>query len=533
MTLIKSKNLSNHSRIFLSVFFFFLIGFPCLGLSGDKALSKDDVLAKYQSAVALAEELNIYQEDTFHILPKIRFAADALLKDNLEQADRVLADAARDLQVLQSKKARRLLDHEKLEWLQIYVDIFQKFILLAFFAYLLIRWPFFNRRMQKKPLGLMVRIYLGLLISAVSIVLCIFDISRFGESAWAFFDVQLVLINAGGIIGGFWAGIFSGLLVGSFRWLLRDEFGIYFMITLLSGIIGTLFSRKVKELTSGSRHGFTAGFMMGTLHALMVYWPMRDLIPGTYFLFTLFFLAVLEGFGVMLFLSVIAGVLKDQQRRQMQHDLLTSNLLFLQAQIRPHFLFNALNTIAAICGRENADRARTLVVKLSDFLRHTLKRQDSDVTLREEMAYIDNFLEIEKERYQDRLQIQKNIRIHEEVWNTRIPILVLQPLVENAIQHGLRKKEGSGTLTIEICQDEKNLLIQITDDGIGMERDHIAELIKGDESKVQGLGIGVRNIHERLTRIYPGSRGLRFQSEPGKGTTVNLSIPLTVSGRQE
>ncbi|SDF25874.1 sensor histidine kinase [Sporolituus thermophilus] len=199
-----------------------------------------------------------------------------------------------------------------------------------------------------------------------------------------------------------------------------------------------------------------------------------------------------------------------------------AELKALRAQINPHFLFNALNTIISLC-RTNPEQARNLLIELSDFFRRSLKSARDFVTLREELEYVDSYLTLEKARFGRRLTIVKDIDA--ATLNTLLPAFTLQPLVENGVKHGLLAKEQGGTITISAhCQGD-NVHIAISDDGQGIPsslQEHILECGFG-----KGTGIGLSNVNERLKTIYGPQYALEINSCEGKGTTVKLHIPIS------
>jgi len=520
-----------------SLFFTTFLGFAlltiCVPFLQAGQVSKEEVLAKYEKAISLTEEYHVYQEDVFHILPKVKLASQALLKNDLEQADRVLTEAFSDFEALKATKDRGLKTNFKLEWLEIYLDVIQHYAILALLAYFFVQWGFFKAMLKKDRLSIFGKVLLSALTIFFSVLSAIFDLSRYGESAWIFFDVQLVLIVASGLLGGFGVGISSGMGALIFRWLLKPALSPYLLIVLVAGLLGGLFHKKLTSIQSSAKLGFFSGFLVGLLHGAIVYLPLRAYLEVQYLVFSISFLAILEGCGVALLTGVIGGILREEARRDIQNELLKTKLLFLQAQLRPHFFFNALNTISAICGRENALQAQQLLFRLSDFLRHTLKREDETVTFREEMAFIDSYLEIEKARFQERLKICKEIHLDDKAWDVKIPLLVLQPLVENAIGHGIRKKEEGGTLWIKASERQGMLHIEIADDGVGVsDPSFFDRMLKGEKTAVEGLGIGVRNIYQRLMRFFAGAAKLSFKTEAGVGTSAIIDIPLNKGGQK-
>ncbi len=514
-------NKNNH----FAAFFFLIFLFTFIPQLFARDISKNEVLADYEKAVQLAEELNVYQQDTYHIIPNIRVAAEALLKNDIPAAGKVLEEVLHNLKLLQSEKPKQLNSAFRLEWLEIYNEVFRKFALLILLAFLFVKWPFMHEMLKKDQINLSGKLALPFIIGAAGVFLSFSDMAKYGESAWSFFDMQIVLLVIGGLLGGFWSGLVAGILVGSFRWMLKPEFFVYFGTAVLIGALSGYLADRIKTFRAAERQSFTIGLCAGIIHGVIIYLPAIKLIPWFFFVFTVFFLAILEAAAVFIFFAVISGILREENRRQTEHELLKTKLLFLQAQISPHFLFNALNTISAICSRERAAQAQNLVIRLAHFLRRTLKRADEKVTLREEIEYIDSYLEIEKVRFQDRLNVERQFDLKDESWNIKIPLLILQPLVENAIKHGISKKESGGTLKIAVGDQNGGIRVQIIDDGVGMAPEVLEQLFTSSHSSLEGAGIGVKNIQQRLTHLYGPEGGLRYESAPGQGTKVTVHIP--------
>lgn len=238
------------------------------------------------------------------------------------------------------------------------------------------------------------------------------------------------------------------------------------------------------------------------------------------------------GWGDILYLGIlvflILHVILQAFRIRLYHDReAAAELAFLQAQIKPHFLFNALNTFSAISITDNR-KAQKLISDLSTYLRRSFDFKEIRQTapIRKELEFLDAYLEIEQARFGERIQIQKKITVDEGI---EIPILMLQPIVENAIVHGILPRVEGGCVQISIHQNGRDLVIQVRDDGVGMSTVEICQILH----KADAGGIGLYNIQERLQRLY-GSR-LVIESEPGCGTTVTVSIPakrkLKVEGR--
>ncbi|MDR3591456.1 MAG: sensor histidine kinase [Negativicutes bacterium] len=200
-----------------------------------------------------------------------------------------------------------------------------------------------------------------------------------------------------------------------------------------------------------------------------------------------------------------------------------AELKALRAQINPHFLFNALNTIVSLC-RTNSEEARRLIIELSEFFRRSLKSARDFVSLNEELEHVDSYLALEKARFGDRLTVIKNVE--DCVLSIPIPAFTLQPLVENAVKHGLLSKEQGGTVTITALMAGSEVQIAISDDGQGISRSQLTQVLVSGFGK--GAGVGLSNVNERLINLYGPGHRLRIDSSEGQGTTVTFTIPAGV-----
>ncbi|QGG47582.1 ATP-binding protein [Heliorestis convoluta] len=207
------------------------------------------------------------------------------------------------------------------------------------------------------------------------------------------------------------------------------------------------------------------------------------------------------------------------QLKQSVDKSIASELAFLQAQIKPHFLYNAINTFISI-SRYDVEQARKLLVDFSNYLRCSFdfKGLSQVVPLKQEIELVKAYLHIEKAQHEERLEVSLCYPDDAEV---KVPILMLQPVVENAILHGILPKREGGRVEISIKKDKEMLLFQVKDDGVGMEQDKLRSLFT-DESEG---GIGLSNIDNRLKKLY--GKGLQISSSPNRGTEVTWSIPLT------
>jgi len=196
-----------------------------------------------------------------------------------------------------------------------------------------------------------------------------------------------------------------------------------------------------------------------------------------------------------------------------------AEIMALQSQINPHFLFNALSTISMFC-REKPERARELLLELSNYFRNTLKNEKDMVSLYEEMNHIHAYLELEKARFGDKLQVEEEIP---EGIVCMVPTLLVQPLVENAIRHGNMKEGQPSKINIQAVTMEKETCITITDNGVGISDEIIVRLYNNS----MGEAVGLSNVHRRLQSIYGKEYGLRFHNKAGENSVI-IRIPKVV-----
>ncbi|HXO88339.1 MAG TPA: histidine kinase [Candidatus Acidoferrales bacterium] len=205
----------------------------------------------------------------------------------------------------------------------------------------------------------------------------------------------------------------------------------------------------------------------------------------------------------------------EMNLEQNQQHLLKARMDALTSQINPHFLFNTLNTVSSLI-RFDPDMARGVVLKLSNILRRLLRKHETFVPLREELDFIDDYLDIEVIRFgRDKLQIFKEVE--SDTLDTFVPSMLLQPIVENAIKHGLAPRLSGGQIHIRTRQRDGRLTIEVDDNGMGMSAERLLE--------VYGGGIGISNVHERLRLLYGDQFEMNIRSQEGEGTQIRIEIP--------
>lgn len=196
----------------------------------------------------------------------------------------------------------------------------------------------------------------------------------------------------------------------------------------------------------------------------------------------------------------------------------------LRAQISPHFIYNSLNAIASFINTD-PQRARDLVVEFADFTRYSFRRHGDFTTLAEELRCIDRYLLLESARFGDRLQI--SLQIAPEVLSTVIPFLSLQPLVENAVRHGLEAKVGRGLIQISARDLGARTEVTIEDDGVGMDPELLKQVLGGQRD---GSHVGLRNVDSRLRQVYGDQHGLVIDTGVGHGMLITMTVPKNQPG---
>ena len=201
-----------------------------------------------------------------------------------------------------------------------------------------------------------------------------------------------------------------------------------------------------------------------------------------------------------------------------------AELRALRAQISPHFVCNALTAIASLV-RTEPERARELLGEFADFTRYSFRRHGEFTTLADELRAIDAYLQLERARFGDRLQVR--LRIAPEVLPVVVPFLVLQPLVENAVRHGIEGRAGPGEIVIEANDAGTECWISIEDNGCGMDPDELRDHLAG---RGGSDGIGLANIDERMRTVFGDAFGIVVETGVGAGTKVNLRVPKYRAG---
>ena len=200
-----------------------------------------------------------------------------------------------------------------------------------------------------------------------------------------------------------------------------------------------------------------------------------------------------------------------------------AELRFLRAQISPHFVYNALTAIESYV-RSDPDRARELLVGFADFTRYSFATSRTSTTIAEELRLVDTYLDLERARFGERFHV--TLRVAPEVLSVEVPSLILQPIVENSLRHGLEPSR-SGTLSITIEDGDNEAVLSVDDDGIGVDPGRMRRILSGTSGED---GVGLRNVDERLRASFGDEHGLVVDTAVGAGTRVTMRIPKFSAG---
>jgi len=362
-------------------------------------------------------------------------------------------------------------------------------------------------------------------------------------------DLSLEVTALAGLLGGTIAGLVVGMMVslpavlirhelwaaplavfyavaaGTARWVCPDKEEIW----KFSGFMDLSLYRSIKKRFKHPALDWQVLFSFVCILLEVARLVVGRMCHGKYLYYmdsphfwvrALIVLATLIGVGLPVRIwnnTRIERKLVEQEKALMQ-----ARVDALISQINPHFLFNTLNTVSSLI-RFDPDTARNVLLKLANILRRRLKTQLHFVPLKQELEFIDDYLDIEVVRFgRDKLQIHKAIEA--ETYDAMIPSMILQPLLENAIRHGVGPKIEGGTITLRVARGKGQLQIEVLDDGVGIPEQRRPDILES--------GIGISNVHERLKVLYGQDFSMRIESQPGKGTTIRIEIPELVTEGQ-
>ncbi len=212
------------------------------------------------------------------------------------------------------------------------------------------------------------------------------------------------------------------------------------------------------------------------------------------------------------------NIVKEQESKR------KSELNALQAQINPHFLYNTLDSIIWMIEKENYDGAIIMVTALARFFRISLSKGKNAITVKDELEHAKNYLTIQNIRYKNKFSY--SIEADEDTLNLTSIKLIIQPLIENAIYHGMEYMSGDGDILVKAYKKNEDLYIDIIDNGLGMPQEIADKLLSEKVSNnKKGSGIGIKNVHERIRLYFGNEYGLEIYSEPDEGTTIRIHMP--------
>lgn len=355
-----------------------------------------------------------------------------------------------------------------------------------------------------------------------------------------------------GALGGYLTGLTGGVLISLPAVILNGELLtmlLYAGIGVTGGLLRDLAPSKddiwrfspYLDLTVYRLFRGKYDFRVTIFHVIVLFtiifaefsrWALAQILPDDRFLFTLY-----SGWRqpdwwgmVLIYTSTVFAVaiplkiwnsIRQEQLLVAQRQLLSeARLRALTSQINPHFLFNTLNTVNALI-RTNPEQARNVVRKLSRILRRLLRKDDSLSLLRDEIGFINDYLSIEMTRFGDKLRFVSETE--PATLDRLIPSMLLQPIIENSIKHGLSSKVEGGVITLRTGIRDKRIHIEIEDDGVGVEDSKLATMFSS--------GIGVSNVNERLQVLFGDDYRMDVDSRPGQGTRTHIEFP-DLSGRR-
>lgn len=383
--------------------------------------------------------------------------------------------------------------------------------------------------MKRQDRSVLKQLLLGLLFGLLSIASTYTGLSFQG----AIVNTRTISTLAAGLVGGPLTGVFAGAISGLHRFC-YDPDGFTSLAcglgTFSFGVLGALCYRWFSGLRA-RRPLFLAGLTVAAelvqcVIILAVARPFADavalekaiLIPKI----------AVNSLGLVVFNAVMdrmnRSLLLEQMEAQHQVELRQqAELRALQSQINPHFLFNALNTISALC-LTDPNRARETILVLANYFRQTLTINEPFVTLEQELSNVDNYLFLTEARFEDAIHVTRELP--DDLKRLRLPPLILQPIVENAVRHGFVAVDDR-RVYIQIRQDETRAYIRVADQGKGFPPEVLARLQDPDDPAYTGLF----NVRKRLRSIYGDQCPFTIDSASG-GSTVAFSIPLTPPGQE-
>jgi two-component system LytT family sensor kinase len=356
-------------------------------------------------------------------------------------------------------------------------------------------------------------------------------------------DLGLEASLLAGILAGYVTGLASGVLI-SLPAMFAGEL-LTMPLFAAVGVLGALLrdcapdteeiwrfsplpdSRVRKLFRRGPERrsvGFQLFFLLAILFAEFLRSALGELFPAQKLVFfvpppsphplSVLLVYIATVLCVALPLKIWNNARNETKLAEQEHLLMQARLTALSRQINPHFLFNTLNSVSSLI-RSNPDQARAVVYKLSNILRRLLRKHEDFTPLRDELGFIDDYLSIEMVRFGDKLRFDKDVS--PATLDLLVPSMLLQPLVENSIRHGLSSKVEGGMVRVRSHSGGGRIRITVEDDGVGISEPRLAKLLE--------LGIGVSNVNERLKVLFGDNYRMYVDSKPGAGTRIEIEFP--------
>jgi two-component system LytT family sensor kinase len=424
-----------------------------------------------------------------------------------------------------------------------YFPLLVKLAAMASIASVLARFNSFKSLLMAESRTLRQRAGLSLWLAAAfgaSVAIRVFSVSQNYPAA----DVGMEGSLIAGILGGYVTGLCSGILISLPAMFPKGELltmPLFAAVGLLGGVLRDLapdpeeiwrftpfpelnLYRFFKERYNHRRTVFALEFMIGILVAEFVRQKMTT-FPSRYIFVlapagpnppALLVVAIyaFSLFAVAIPLKIWNNTRNEKKLEEQDRLLVEARLAALTSQINPHFLFNTLNSVSSLI-RTDPNQARVMVVRLSKVLRRLLRKHENFAPLRDELSFIEDYLAIETVRFGEKLHFERDIA--HDTLDMLVPSMLLQPLVENSIKHGLSKKVEGGTIRIRTFRTENRLHLLVEDDGVGIPEEKLATILD--------RGIGVTNVHERLKVLFGAEYRMWVESQPGKGARIEIEVP--------
>ncbi|HEV3334662.1 MAG TPA: sensor histidine kinase [Bryobacteraceae bacterium] len=419
------------------------------------------------------------------------------------------------------------------------ISLLIKLGVVASIASILARWSNFKSVLMQDSRTLNQRMTLSLWLSAV-----------FGASVATrlmmkgYYAVDLGLEGSllAGLVGGYVSGLVSGVLISLPAFFLGGQhltMPLLAAVGVLGGLLRDLapdpeevwhvspfFDLNIYRFFKESKNHRRAAYHLLLLAAILSAEFLRQILasfkPAELFRlqpeerhpFTFVALYATTLLAVAIPLKIWNTLRTEKKLEEQERLLVEARLAALTSQINPHFLFNTLNSVSSLI-RTNPNQARLMVVKLSKVLRRLLRKHENFSALRDELSFIEDYLSIEVARFGDKLRFETEVG--DDTLDMLVPSMLLQPLVENSIKHGLSSKVEGGTIRIRTRRNDGRLHILVEDDGVGIPEAKLATLLEH--------GIGVSNVNERLKVLFGSDYRMWIDSQPGHGTSIQVEMP--------